>query len=1067
MDYILGLDIGAASIGWALIEGKESNGHFSPFKIKKTGVRIFDAGVEGVFESGKTESRAKGRRMARLMRRGVFRDAQRRKRVFKILQEAGLLPGVPGQPSKIDDIIKRLDQNLKARLEKKLSGEGQPEERIKIAVHHNLPYTLRARCINVRLEKDELGRALYHLAQRRGFEGKIIKEEKKEYNQIQEGANSLQQAMSESGSSTLGEYFSKYNPFDYGMEKIRGKYTFRSMYKQEYDLLIAQQKNHYPDILTQDFRDSLSNAIFGQRPLKSQDHLIGKCALEKEERRAPWALLEAQRCRILQQLNHARISTSCGDARPLAENERDILLSHLENNSGLKFSEAKKLLGLGRAAFKIEEGGETKFVGDRTSATLAEILGKNWTEASRERKEEIIQDYLSTKDEDMPLAHTIESMKLDKASAGKLSNLELEPHYCSLSRKAIMKLLPLLEEGISYSEAKKKVYGYESKPEPLEKLPPVLAVFPDLANPAVNRTLTELRKIVNGVVREYGKPFMARIELARDLRKSKKQREDSWKRGRKNESLRKEAANIIAKETGAQNPKPGDIQKVLLAMECRWECPYSWRPISPTALLGATPEFEIEHIIPISRCLDDSFANKTLCHAEENRKKHGKTPWEAYSRDQEKWEGILQRVKKFNGDMAEEKLNRFKMDDSEEWEGFVSRQLNDTRYSSKVAADYLALLYGGRTDQSGKLRVQASKGQATFHLRNAWRLNGILNDGGFKSRDDHRHHAVDAVAIALTEPGTIKKLSDAAKRASMEGRRLFGKVDPPWLDFLNEVRKSIMETKVSHRPSKRIRGSLHEESLYGNTKEDGAARLRKTLGINLKPSELKNIADDKVREAVLNKLKELGYDPDTISDKDLTRVFGDSQGQKFENLPLLHFKDRKTGETKSIPIKKVRIKTPVNARKIGKGVRERFVKTGSNSHIEVFEKKDKKGKAKWEGRLVSSFEALDRLKSKKPVVNREDSDGVKLHFSLSGGDIIEMDAPHGKRELYRIRTISSVRNKGKEYAGIEYTQLNNARKKKDLKNEGQWKTALMEPLRKLNCRKVIITPLGEVRYAND
>lgn len=339
------------------------------------------------------------------------------------------------------------------------------------------------------------------------------------------------------------------------------------MYKREYGLLIAKQKDHYPDILTQDFQENLSSAIFGQRPLKPQYHLIGKCAFEKEERRAPWALLEAQRYRILQQLNHTRISASCGDERPLAKNERDILLSHLENNSGLKFSEAKKLIGLGRAAFKIEEGGETKFIGDRTSSTLVEILGKNWTEASRERKDEIIRDYLSTKDEDTPLAHAMESMKLDKTSAGKLSRLELEPHYCSLSRKAIVRLLPLLEEGISHSEAVKKVYGSAPKPEPLEKLPPVQAVFPDLANPAVNRTLTELRKIVNGVVREYGKPFMARIELARDLRKSKKQRENSWKRGRKNELLRKEAAKIITKETGVQNPKPGYIQKVLLAME--------------------------------------------------------------------------------------------------------------------------------------------------------------------------------------------------------------------------------------------------------------------------------------------------------------------------------------------------------------------------------------------------------------------------------------------------------------------------------------------------------------------
>ncbi|MBI5184454.1 MAG: hypothetical protein HZA01_01845 [Nitrospinae bacterium] len=96
MDYILGLDIGAASIGWTLIEGKESNGRFIPSKIKKTGVRIFDAGVEGVFESGKTKSRAKERRMARLMRRGVFRDAQRRKRVFTAWKKfAANTPSVP------------------------------------------------------------------------------------------------------------------------------------------------------------------------------------------------------------------------------------------------------------------------------------------------------------------------------------------------------------------------------------------------------------------------------------------------------------------------------------------------------------------------------------------------------------------------------------------------------------------------------------------------------------------------------------------------------------------------------------------------------------------------------------------------------------------------------------------------------------------------------------------------------------------------------------------------------------------------------------------------------------
>ncbi len=142
--------------------------------------------------------------------------------------------------------------------------------------------------------------------------------------------------------------------------------------------------------------------------------------------------------------------------------------------------------------------------------------------------------------------------------------------------------------------------------------------------------------------------------------------------------------------------------------------------------------------------------NKTLCYHEENRTRKGNnTPWEAYGEsDPEKYEVILQRVKSFNGDAGKEKLRRFMVNEIGDIEEWATQQLNDTRYASKLAVQYLGLLYGGREDESGKQRIFATRGGATGFLRSVWHINSILNDGPTKTRDDHRHHAVDAIAIA-------------------------------------------------------------------------------------------------------------------------------------------------------------------------------------------------------------------------------------------------------------------------------------------------------------------------------
>jgi CRISPR-associated endonuclease Csn1 len=227
-------------------------------------------------------------------------------------------------------------------------------------------------------------------------------------------------------------------------------------------------------------------------------------------------------------------------------------------------------------------------------------------------------------------------------------------------------VLPLLEKGKTYSEALVDAYGVTSDEgsrtlpdQPLDILPPLSKVT-TVRNPIVQRALSETRKVVNAILRRYGKPDKIRIELARDLKKNAKQREAVIKRMRTNETANQKAKERLAREEGLQKFSRTDILKVLLFEECGGHCPYTNEPINWNDLFGDHPRFDIEHIIPFSRCFDDSFMNKPLCLASENRNVKGKkTPWEAYGSNPERFEEIIERVSRFKGDGKDSKLWRF------------------------------------------------------------------------------------------------------------------------------------------------------------------------------------------------------------------------------------------------------------------------------------------------------------------------------------------------------------------------------------------------------------------------
>lgn len=297
--YVLGLDLGSASLGWALIGLDESD---IPTSLIRAGVRIFEPGVDGTaleIQEGKDKSKAVERRTARLHRRQLRRRAYRQAKLFQLLQQHDLLPHSgslkPLTPSEErDSVLTALDQSLYQKW------------RTSDAFAQLPLYQLRKIALDDRLEPYEIGRILYHFSQRRGFrsnrkEGR--KESEKELGAVKTGIADLAQKKQDAGARSLGEYFAGLDPHKIG-QNVRRRWTARKMYEDEFAEIWKKQVTYYPDLLSDNLRHEVSHWLFYQRPIAAQSHLIGKCELEgPNHRRAAWATLEAQRFRILQKVS--------------------------------------------------------------------------------------------------------------------------------------------------------------------------------------------------------------------------------------------------------------------------------------------------------------------------------------------------------------------------------------------------------------------------------------------------------------------------------------------------------------------------------------------------------------------------------------------------------------------------------------------------------------------------------------------------------------------------------------------------------------------------------------------
>lgn len=1028
----LGLDLGTNSIGWALVsEDSEARAGV----MEDCGVRIFEEAVDAKTRTPKNAAR----RAARLARRVLQRRARRRQLLREQLAEAGLLP--PDLPDA-------------GELERKLNALGDP-------------YDLRKRALDERLEPHEIGRVLLHLCARRGFQsnrktrwGDLLgdrdahdliqeaeerqrkekegrsdraKEEEREQGKVIAEVADLWNEMKAKGARTLGEYLA-------GLPKggrKRNRYTDRRMYQDEFEAVWNAQAAHHP-MLDDGLKARFRHTIFDQRALNLDGGRIGMCSLEPKRPRAAKARLESQRFRLLQDVNHLEVAGIFSDDYTIEPGQRQNLADALEMQQFMTWGSVRKLLGFpGRVKFNLEEGSKDKGLpGNRTAVRLRKIIPAQWDDWDGAKRKRLVEDLLTIADKCALFCRLREHWGFERKTAFNLAVEELEDGHLNHSVKAMSKMLPYLEQGMRYSDARIKagyVYARDDLPEARDFLgaPPK-----DLRNPVVEKALHELRKVVNAVVRRHGKPDVIRVELARDLRMSRKDKARFERQQKQNQRMNEEARTKLAEIQMTQISR-GDLIKYRLWKESGGECPYTGKTISLHELFSS--DVEVEHIIPYSQCLDDSFLNKTLCMTWKNREKGNRTPFEAFGSTPE-WCAMRQRVKKLD----RRKLTKFTQEEVPELDTFVNRQLTDTGYISRAALDYLRKL---------GVDVQVSNGRATGMLRHLWGLNRILAGDSpdaeavaEKNRSDHRHHALDAAVVAVTGRSTYQRIARIARQNEESGLdpiRGSAVIDPPWDGFDREVEHALESIAVSHAPRRKLAGALHEDTAFGFRYVPGEGEKR---FVYRKPLEaltgamIGKIVDPVLRQAVEERVAQEGS------------VKAAFQGKEF-----LHPKNPNGQPVRRVRIyenKSVEQLFAVEGQTDRSGGPFKYHAYGNNHHVEIF-RNARTGRV--EARFVTMMEAAKRARrDKSPIIDRE-KDDCEFLMSLCINDMVELDGG-GLDNLYRVQILDAD---GKRLV-LRHHRAATLEDKSE-----QVRVAVSKLVDERRMRKVNVTPLGEIEHADD
>lgn len=1056
--HVLGLDLGVGSIGWCLI-ALDAQG--DPAEILGMGSRVVpltNLGDDKAFSKGEAFTANQKRTARRTMRRGFARYQLRRYRLRRELEKVGMLP---------DAALIQLPLLELWELRKRAATAGE------------------------RLTLPELGRVLCHINQKRGYRhvksdaAAIVGDEgekKKDSNSAYLAGIRANDEKLQDERKTVGQYFAEQlrqsqSPTGGISYRIKDQIFSRQRYIDEYNQIMAAQRVHYPDILTDEFIRMLRDeVIFMQRPLKSCKHLVSLCEFEKQEkvmrvqqddgkggrqlveRRvkfgpkvAPKSSPLFQLCRIYEAVNNIRLTRPDGSPRDITPEERAKIVAHLQSSASLSFAALKKLLkekaliadqlttksGLKGNSTRValaaalqsypqyhhlldmelemrmmtvqltdEETGEVteREVAVVTDSYVRQPLYRLWhilySIEERDAMRRALITQLGMKEEDLDGGLLDQLYRLDFVKSG----------YGNKSAKFICKLLPQLQQGLGYSEACAAV-GYRHSDSPtseeitertlLEKIP--LLQRNELRQPLVEKILNQMINLVNALKAEYGIDEV-RVELARELKMSREERERMTIQNDKRKEANDEVAEKIQKS--GLYPTKSRIRKYRLWVEAGRQCLYCGQSIEEEQCLREGG-MEVEHIIPKSVLYDDSYGNKTCACRRCNKEKGNRTALE-YIRAKG-WEAEY--MERINGLLNEKKISyskhqRLRWLKEDIPSDFLERQLRLTQYISRQA---MAIL------QQGIRRVSASEGGVTARLRSLWGYDDILHtlnldrydsmgetervsrEGemteklrikDWSKRKDHRHHAIDALVVASTRQGYIQRLnrvSSESEREAMSGEIEMQKTTKTdklsllerWLTqrphlSVRAVSDKVAEILISYRPGKRVvtrgrniyrkktadgrevtcvqrgvlvpRGELMEASLYGKILSQGRERIVKRYPLHALKGE---VVDPRLRELIAEYNQEI------------------TSKVKVKGAPL-YLDAAEKQEVRSVRCyvtqPSVAKAIPIRFDECGRAIT--FVQSGSNHHLAIY----RTPKGELVESIVSFWDAVNRARYGLPLI---------------------------------------------------------------------------------------------------
>jgi CRISPR-associated endonuclease Csn1 len=943
------------------------------------------------------------------------------------------------------------------------------------------PYRLRAEGLERELTPHEFGRALFHLQQRRGFKSnrktdKQSKDADKDPGKIK---SAIAEFAGELGGSTVGAALwrriqnglpARARLIGSGPNATYAFYVSREMVAHEFDALWDAQERFAPGKFSDVDRRALRDILLFQRNLLPQD--VGRCYLEHQELRAAVALPSSQLFRLYQEVNHLRLRhRRTLDERALTRAERDKLVRELRGEVKRTPPKLREIL-FGKAEaraweFTLEDGKRNEVKGDQTSAKLshAEAFGSAWFDLSIEEQDMLVGHLLNEANERVLIDWLTEHYNLTREQAEYISDVSLPSACLRLSTKAMNRILPHLIEGWDADQGQPLTYdkavqaaGYKHhsdkrRAELLFELPyygEVLGLYTmpagkssveservhgKIGNPTVHIGLNQLRKVVNALIKTYGLPTQIVVELARDLNKSPEEKREIERKQKKNQD-ENDAIRSELEKLGQSATYDNRLRlRLFNELGATPVCVYSGRRIGLASLFSN--EFQVDHILPLSATLDDGYANKVLVHQSANKYKAKRSPYEAFgvSADGYSWSDILARAEV----LPKNKQRRFSSGAMTDWEdeekGFLARQLNDTRYLSRVAKQYLEAVCAD---------VWVTPGRLTGLLRGKWNLNSILSDSGKKERTDHRHHAVDAAVIAVTDRSLLQRVSTAAARAEDRNLdRYFEGFPDPWPKFREELVAAVQKVVVSHKPDHGTGSALHNDTALGivsGPDASGRYRVRHKIPV------------ENVREKHLKDLQVSGAFRDELEDAILGASSMPEIARKLAEVKA------KTGR-RSVRFVETLSVIPIYQR--GESMLNgtepyKAYKGDSNYCYEIFRVEGDK----WGGRVVTSFEAQgkDYQEFIRSARFRTTAwSGEDLVMRVMGDDMIAIEE-NGKRRLMRLQKLTSG-----TLSMAENFEANADARERDKDSGFSYTRKTPNSLRAVQARRVFVDPIGRVK----